>query len=105
MASEHGISHVKLMAVFDYHQSKYFTESEKIALRLAQGLTETPPTIDELLFDQVMAYYTTEQITGLAIAIALENFRSRFNRCFGVQPIGKYSKLNELLKAIGMPNL
>ena len=38
----------------------------------------------------------------LASIIALENFRSRFNRCGAVEPNGFYPMLDEFLEAAGM---
>lgn len=103
MASEKGILHGKLMAVLDNHPNDIFTKAEKVALRLAHALTETPSSMEEDLFLEARAHYNDEQMIGLALAISLENFRSRFNRCFGIQPPGRYPKLKELLQAARVP--
>ena len=91
------------MDVVDNPHSDIFTEAEKVALRLAHALTETPLSMDEDLFLKARIHYNVEQMIGLGIAISLENFRSRFNRCFGVQPPGQYPKLKELLQAARVP--
>ena len=91
------------MAVLTDPHSNIFTDAEKVALQLAHALTETPLSMNEDLFLEARIHYNVEQMVGLGIAISLENFRSRFNRCFGIQPPGRYPELKELLQAARVP--
>ena len=65
-------------------------------------MTETPQRVTDELFGQLQQHYTDAQIVELASIIALENFRSRFNRCGAVEPNGFYPMLDEFLDAAGM---
>ena len=97
-ASQLGVLHDKLVAVLNYQTSDLLTEPEKAAIELAAALSETRPADNEVLFRKVQRHYGNKQMVTLALSIALENFRSRFNRCFGVSALGRYSKLEELLE-------
>jgi alkylhydroperoxidase family enzyme len=53
-------------------------------LRLAVALTRTPATVDEALFAGLRHEFSEPQLTELAMAIAWENHRARFNRTFAI---------------------
>jgi alkylhydroperoxidase family enzyme len=44
--------------------------------------------VPEVLFRQLERHFTPPQLVELSTAIALENFRARFNRPFGVEAAG-----------------
>ena len=48
-------------------------------LRYAEGMTRTPADVSDTVFAEIQALFSTEQIVELTAAIALENFRARFN--------------------------
>jgi len=48
-------------------------------LRYAEGMTRTPADVSDAVFAEIQALFSTEQIVELTAAIALENFRARFN--------------------------
>ncbi|MBI3245213.1 MAG: carboxymuconolactone decarboxylase family protein [Deltaproteobacteria bacterium] len=48
-------------------------------LRYAEGMTHTPPDVSDAAFEELRALFSPEQIVELTAAIALENFRARFN--------------------------
>jgi len=101
-ASKDGASHEKIMAVLHFRQSDLFTPREKIALELAEAMTVTPQRVTDELFRQLQVHFSDPEIVELAAVIALENYRSRFNRCFGVEAHGFYPRLAELLAAAGI---
>ena len=45
----------------------------------AEGMTRTPADVPDAVFAEIQALFSTEQIVELTAAIALENFRARFN--------------------------
>ena len=49
--------------------------------------------VSDDLFGRLRRHYTTEQLVELSAVCALENFRSRFNRIFRVEPNGVYCPL------------
>ena len=48
-------------------------------LRYAEGMTRTPAEVSDEVFAEVRAQFNDEQVVELTQAIALENFRARFN--------------------------
>ena len=93
------------MAVLKFRESGLFTEAEKAAMEVAEAMTETPQRVTDDLFRDLQRYYSDAMIVELASVIALENFRSRFNRCGAIEPNGLYPQLEELLKAAGIMEL
>ena len=87
--------------MLSFRESDLFTAAEKAALELTEAMTETPQRVTDDLFGKVQKHYGEAEIVEMAAVIALENFRSRFNRCFGVEARGFYPRLNELLAAAG----
>ena len=93
------------MAVLKFRESGLFTEAEKAAMEVAEAMTETPQRVTDDLFRDLQRYYSDAMIVELASVIALENFRSRFNRCGAIEPNGLYPQLEELLEAAGIIEL
>ena len=85
-----------------FRESDLFTPMEKVALELAEAMTLTPQRVTDDLFHRLQAHYSEAEIVEMAAVIALENFRSRFNRCCGVEAHGFYAGLDELLAADGL---
>ena len=88
-----------------FRESSLFTAAEKAALEVAEAMTETPQRVTDDLFRDLQRYYSDAMIVELASVIALENFRSRFNRCGAIEPNGLYPQLEELLEAAGIIEL
>ena len=53
-------------------------------MRLAAALTRTPASVDDALFADLRGEFSEAQLTELAMAIAWENHRARFNRTFAI---------------------
>jgi len=79
--------------VASWRASRLFSEAEKLAFELADATIETPVEVSDDLFKRLKRHYSTEQLVELAAICALENFRSRFNRIFRVEPNGVYCPL------------
>jgi alkylhydroperoxidase family enzyme len=73
-----------LQDLAQFESSGAFTAPEKLVLRLAVALTRTPATVDDALFADLRQQFTEAQLTELAMAIAWENHRARFNRTFAI---------------------
>lgn len=78
----------KVSEVLDWRKSRLFSESERVALEYAEAVTYTDHQVDDALFARVKAHFTEAQIVELTAAIALENFRSKFNPTLGVEAQG-----------------
>lgn len=64
-----------------------------MAFALADAATHTPAQVTDELFERARRHYSEDELVELAALIAMENFRSRFNRVFDVQPNGLYCPL------------
>ena len=57
-------------------------------LELCVQMTRTPARVPPELFEGLREHFTPRQIVELVTAVALENFRARFNRPFDVAAEG-----------------
>ncbi len=71
-----------------YRESPVFSEEERTVIELAVEMSETPVEIPPELLDKLRRRLDEAQLVELAAAIAWENYRARFNRVFGVRPLG-----------------
>ena len=78
----------RLAAVANWHESTLFSEAERVALDYAERMTITGQKVDDALFAQLKLHYNEAQIVELTAAIALENFRSKFNPALGIEAQG-----------------
>jgi len=83
-----GASEAKIAEVATALTSDLFAESEKTALEYAEAITFTDRKVTEELFARVRAHFSEAQIVELTAAVALENFRSKFNVALGVEAQG-----------------
>ncbi len=78
----------KLADVTTWRDSTLFSEAERLALEYAERITYTDRKVDDALVDQLKRHYTEAQIVELTAAIAMENFRSKFNPALGIEAQG-----------------
>jgi 4-carboxymuconolactone decarboxylase len=79
-----GVTERQLTELADFEHSDAFDDLEKAVLRFATHLTLTPADVPNEVFDALRPHLTPRQLVELTSAIAWENYRSRFNRAFGV---------------------
>ncbi len=89
-SSRGGASADKIAAVGNWRDSDLFDDAERTALALAEAMSSTPADVTDAIFDALRPHFTDEQIVELAGSIAMENYRARFNRVFGVESIQTY---------------
>jgi len=80
-----GITDEQLEELTSFETSLHFDCREKAVLRYAEGMTRTPADVPDAVFEEVQGLFSTEQIVELTTAIALENFRARFNCALKVE--------------------
>lgn len=68
--------------------SSHYTAAERAALAVAEAMTITGQKVTDELFAEARRYFSEAQLVELAAAIALENFRSKFNVALGVESQG-----------------
>jgi len=89
-SSKAGASDEQIADLPNWRTSNLFTEAEKLAFELADATIQTPVDVTDELFERLQRHYSTEELVELGAVCALENFRSRFNRIFRVEPNGFY---------------
>ena len=78
----------KVMDLANWRASTHFSAAERVALEYAECITYTDRKVDDALFARVKQHYAPAQIVELTAAIALENFRSKFNPALGIEAQG-----------------
>ena len=76
------------MALADFESSSEFSDVERIVLRYAVAMTQTPVDVSDGLFDQLKQQFNERQLVELTSTIAWENYRARFNHAFGIEAEG-----------------
>jgi 4-carboxymuconolactone decarboxylase len=79
-----GVTEVQLRELPTFERSEAFSHLEKLVLRYAAAVTRTPADIPDELFDALREHFSEAQLVELTAAIALENYRARFNHAFGM---------------------
>src|SRR5258708_12788660 len=83
-----GASQDKVAEVARAATSDLFSERERAALEYAEAMTVTGRKVSDELFARVRAHFSEAQVVELTAAVALENFRSKFNVALGVDAQG-----------------
>ena len=78
----------KVAEVLTWRDSKLFSPAERLALEYAERITYTDRQVDDAFFAKLKKHFTEPQIVELTAAVALENFRSKFNPPLGVEAQG-----------------
>jgi len=84
--SDGGIE--KMQQVREWRTSPVFSAMERVALEYAERVTYTDQQPDDALFARLREHFDDAQLVELTAAIALENFRSKFNPSLGVEGQG-----------------
>lgn len=77
-----------MLAVPTWRASRLFSAAERAALDYAEQMTVTGRRVEDALFAELQRHFSEAQIVELTAAIALENFRSKFNPALGVEAQG-----------------
>ncbi len=88
LGREAGVSERQLRDFHDYEQSDAFSPVEKLVMRYAEQMSQTNVDISEDLFAQLREHFDDPQLVELTAAIAIENFRARFNNALDIPPAG-----------------
>ena len=83
-----GASEDKVRDVESAEKSPLFAESERAAIAYAEAMTITEQRVSDALFARVRAHFDEAQVVELTAAVALENFRSKFNVALGIEAQG-----------------
>ena len=83
-----GASDDKIRQVPTWRESSLFAEMERAALEYAERMTITGEKVSDELWARLRGHFSEAQMVELTAAVALENFRSKFNVPLGVESQG-----------------
>jgi alkylhydroperoxidase family enzyme len=83
-----GADEEKIREVPTWRESARFSPVERAVLEYAEAMTITGQRVGDDLFARLRACYDEAQIVELTAAVALENFRSKFNVPLGIEAQG-----------------
>jgi AhpD family alkylhydroperoxidase len=88
ISREAGVTEEQLRNLHAYAEHPAFSPQERLVLEYADEMCKTPVSISDELFARLREQFTDEQIVELTTAIAIENFRARFNSAMDITPAG-----------------
>ncbi len=77
-----------MRALGDFERDAALSDNERLALRYAAGMTQTPVEVSGELFQQLEQVYDRRQLVELTSCIAWQNYRARFDHAFGIEADG-----------------
>jgi alkylhydroperoxidase family enzyme len=83
-----GADEEKIREVPTWRDSGRFSALERAALEYAEAMTITGQRVSDELFARLRSFFDEGQVVELTAAVALENFRSKFNVPLGVEAQG-----------------
>jgi alkylhydroperoxidase family enzyme len=83
-----GATEEKIRQVERAAASPLYSERERVALAYAEAMTVTGQRVTDALFAQARQHFSEPEIVELTAAVALENFRSKFNTALGIEAQG-----------------
>jgi AhpD family alkylhydroperoxidase len=84
MLGELGFTPEQVLDVARWRESDAFSPDERLVLEYAEAMTQTPVQVSDELFDRLRARFDEAAIVELTAAIAIENYRGRFNHAVGL---------------------
>jgi|tagenome__1003787_1003787.scaffolds.fasta_scaffold20226883_2 AhpD family alkylhydroperoxidase len=83
-----GVTEAQLRAFHDYRTSPEFSDEERVVMEYAEELTREQVQVPDELFARLREHFDEAQVVELTAAIAIENFRARFNNALDIEPSG-----------------
>ena len=83
-----GADEEKIRQVPTWRESGLFSDMERAALEYAERMTITGEKVTDELWQRLRGHFSEAQMVELTAAVALENFRSKFNVPLGVEAQG-----------------
>ena len=85
---QQGVREEQLKALDSFEGSTALSDLERLALRYAVAMTDTPVEVSGELFDALKQHFNNQQLVELTSCIAWENYRARFDHAFGIESAG-----------------
>jgi AhpD family alkylhydroperoxidase len=71
-----------------WRESDAYSPLERLAIEYAVAMTHTPIEASDELFERLREHLSEAQLVELTTAVALENYRARFNYALGIESQG-----------------
>jgi len=88
LSREAGVTEEQLRDFHSYRESDAFSPLEKLVMEYAEEMSKSNVEISDELFARLRKHFDDEQLVELTAAIAIENFRARFNNALDIPPAG-----------------
>lgn len=88
VGSREGLSDEELSSIDEFETSNLFDDTDRLVLRYATQMTQTPVEVQDDLFEQLKKCFSEKQLVELTASIAFENFRARLDHAFGIESGG-----------------
>jgi AhpD family alkylhydroperoxidase len=88
LGREAGVTEEQLRDFHSYKESDAFSPVEKLVIEYAEEMSKANVQIPDELFASLREHFNDEQIVELTAAVAIENFRARFNNALDIAPAG-----------------
>lgn len=79
-----GVTDQQLRDLPRFRESSAFSPLERLVLEYAEAMTRTPAETAPELMNELRCHLDEPQLVELTAAIAIENYRARFNHAFGL---------------------
>jgi AhpD family alkylhydroperoxidase len=86
LGREAGVTEQQLREFHSFRESTVFSPVERVVMEYAEAMTEEPVDVPDELVSRLHEHFDDAQIVELTAAIAIENFRSRFNNALDIRP-------------------
>jgi len=83
-----GATEDKIREIESAATSALYDDCERTAIEYAENMTITGRRVNDALFARLRGYFSEAQVVELTAAVALENFRSKFNVALGIEAQG-----------------
>ena len=81
-AQKNGIESQKIADAWNFETSVLFTDSERVALRVAKAAGLSPNTVTDAEFADLKNYYSDDEIVEIVSVISMFGFLNRWNSTF-----------------------
>src|SRR4051794_7877994 len=100
VARNSGVPERQIRELHLYQASDAFDHLDRLVLEYADAMSRTPVVVGDELRAQLREHLDEAQLVELTTAIALENWRARFNHALALPP-DEFSRPEERLAAAG----
>jgi AhpD family alkylhydroperoxidase len=84
LLAKNGFTPEQAREVANWRESDAFGEDERLVLEYAEAMSAIPVHVSDDLFERLRARFDETAIVELSAAIAIENYRGRFNHALGL---------------------